>query len=466
MQKNKFVKFLSKLSKNEIKAFSKHLASIHTEKHVLFRLLEHIKKYHPSFDSKKMKSEEVFYKIYGAKPFNGKLLLTQVSKLRAELKRFLIWNHQEDFSYESNFILLKLYKKYGLKDEVEKQLAKMKKHNEEEKRKDLWYWQRKMRLAHEHYHYIATERINNSVVQIHEAMDSLDLFYAVAKLQYSSEYYNRENVFKQATPKIKFLEELNQTKWDNSFLLHHCYQLALSMIRERSESSFYALKKIVFEQSTDFHKNDRFALITYLLNHFSASIRQGNYSLVDQVFELYKYGIDDELFIVDGHFEYNHFENIINIACKLEAFEWVEQFFKRWKDTLNDDKREDVILLSESFIWFKKKEFDKIISVFSLHKNRFKSLYHRAKFYVLNIAASVETNIDAERIVYKCRALERNVRDDKLMSKAMEKALLNFSKLVRALSDYKPDKRKLENMMQEFGDLHFRFWLEEKIEML
>ena len=467
MHDNKLVKFLAKLSKSELRAFSKYLSNIYSNTHVLFRLLEQIRKQYPSFEPKKMEAEQIFLKVYPGKPFNNKLLLTEVSKLRNELKRFLIWKYQDDFEYESDYILLQLYKRYGLNEHVEKKLIDMKRINEEQPEKDLWHWQRKMQLEHEHYYYISNRRISNKAVQIHKAMNDLDSFYALAKLQYSAEYFNRKNLLQEKISELPLNENIHKIEWDSSFLLHHSYQLALSMIKDRDEASFQSLKTIMTEQIECFHESDRLIFISYLVNHMADGLKKGNLDLIAPAFEWYQQGIKYEVFLKDGYFEYTHFENIFNIASALKAYNWLEDFLKKWGDFLEPNIRENTLSISRAFVSFNKKEFEMTLKLLkNLSISPINDIAQKVKYNLLLIAANFEINPEGELIRSKYEAFEKNVKNDSLMSETMKKGVLNFIKIIRKLTSRKVDKSKIERLMKDFEVLYFRVWLNEKIEAL
>ena len=68
-------------------------------------------------------------------------------------------------------------------------------------------WLEKMQLAHQHYYYPSTDRINPEPYGIQVAMNALDTFYALSKLRYACELVNRQNVLQQSLR--SFLLRLN-----------------------------------------------------------------------------------------------------------------------------------------------------------------------------------------------------------------------------------------------------------------
>ncbi len=466
MQQNKVVRILAKLPEKEIKVFGKYLSNIYSPGSVLYRLLEHIRKYHPECTAKQLGAEQIFSKIYPREIFDKKRLLNQFSLLKKELKRFLIWYHQEDFSYESNIILLQLYKRYQLNDHVEKQLLDMCKKLEESPEKDMWYWQQKMQLAHEDYHYIANNRIRPSPSPLKEAMKQLDNFYAIAKLRYSVEYYNQEQVLNPEPEIPVFLQEIHEMeKETSSSVVHHAYQLALLLIRERSEVAFEQLKDVLLAYSEQFSEDDQLILNTYLFNHISAGLKKGKFELVEPAFRLFQQGIKQRLFVKDGYFEGSHFDNIINVGCALKEFDWIDSFVKEWQDTLNPEIKEDTLLMADAFISFRKKDFkateNKLVA---LSQRQFKHAHHKARYKLLDLATLFESAPQSEYLISRYLALEKSVRDNKTMGKDMKVGILNFVKVIRKLSRSKVDKPKLVALMASFKILYFKFWLKEKVE--
>jgi len=96
--------------------------------------------------------------------------------------------------------LLTAYKRYKLDDFFYQQLQGLEQNIDKAKQDSAQLWLTKMQLAHEHYYYPSTDRMTKAPPSIYQAMDYLDVFYAISKLRYACEYFNRKNILNLEIP--------------------------------------------------------------------------------------------------------------------------------------------------------------------------------------------------------------------------------------------------------------------------
>ena len=231
MQKNKLLIFLGKLSEQEIKEFKiSYMNKLYDKTSVPNRLLNYLIKYHPNFSSDKLDAEKIHKSVFKNDTYNRNDVINAFSDLRKELKRFLIWNSKEDYPFEKDAILLQLYEKYNLKTHFDLLLKSMNKKVDKES-DNIWKWFKKMKIAHEYYFDPKKEQINLSEASLLKAMENLDKFYAISKLKYTCDLYNRNQVLQNKIPEIKLLKELVNETNDEYSVLHQCFFLSYQLLQ-------------------------------------------------------------------------------------------------------------------------------------------------------------------------------------------------------------------------------------------
>lgn len=465
MHKNKLLIFLGKLSEQEIKEFKiSYMNKLYDKTSVPNRLLNYLIKYHPNFSSEKLDAEKIHKSVFKNGTYNRNDVINAFSDLRKELKRFLIWNSKEDFPFEKDSILLQLYEKYNLKTHFDLLLKSMNKKVDKES-EDIWKWYKKMKLAHEYYFDPKKEQINLSESSLLAAMENLDKFYAISKLKYACELQNRNQVLQNKLPKIKLLKELvNESKHEDS-VLHQCFFLALQLFEKREEDTYSKLKNIFFKNIKNFSRENQLIFLTYLINHHSYRMKNGLLLSRTEFFELYQFGVEYEVFIVDGVFDVSHFNNIVGLGCTLKELKWLKKFIKNWSPKLNDDIREQTELMSKVSLLFAGGEFEQIIEL--TRTIEFKGLNNKLRFRCIQIASSYELDsYSSQDVIDLCIACENFARRNTEIGEYMKLGLLNFTKFVKKLSVFPPQKEKIKAELERGEFIYFGDWLKEKVSLL
>lgn len=430
------------------------------------RLLNYLHKYHPNFSSEKLDAEKIHKSVFKNDTYNRNDVINAFSDLRKELKRFLIWNSKEDFPFEKDTILLQQYEKYNLKTHFDLLLKSMNKRVDKES-EDIWKWSKKMKLAHEDYFDPKKDQVNFSEESLLEAMENLDKFYAISKLKYACELQNRNQVLQNKLPEIKLLKELiNQSNNEDSEL-HQCFFLAYQLFQKRDEKTYLDLKNVVIKNIKKISSENQHIFLTYLINHHSYRIKNGLLLSRSELFgllELYQFGVAYEIFIVDGVFDVSHFNNIVGLAASLKELKWLKEFIKTWSPKLNEDFREQTKLISEVSILFAAGQFDKIIEL--TRTIEFKGVNNKLRFRCMQIASSYEMNYAPQDVINLCTACENFARKNTEIGANMRQGLLNFTKIVKRLVAFPPQKEKIKADLEKGEFIYFKDWLKEKVFLL
>lgn len=464
MHRNDLFLLLSKLSKKEVKDFDLFLKRNTTKTSIPNRLLTYIRKHHPDFSPNKVTFEKAHAFVFKTIPFNKISILNAISDIRKELKRYLVYRFQDDFSTERDFILLQFYRERALSKHFEKQLGTIHTELKKTKKQEASHWLQEMQLAHERYYHINTDRVKNYRAEIFNAMDNLDLFYTAMKLKYSSEVYNGYQILKESEPNIRLLPEIEQSDWYSHSRFHHCYKIVLQMVRERDESLFHRLKNIVFEEGNYFSKKDLYILITYLLNHTSYEIRKGKDDFVEESFELVKFAVDQQVFIINDVFDPIHFLNIIDIAGRLQQLEWAKEFVQKWSNKLEPSTKAYYTLFYQALIEFRMENFEACSDLLAIAGLKEPQTEIRGKW--LEIASHYEINSPENFILNQCTAFEKFIRRNQLLHDKRKKGALLSIRIMRMLLKIDPDKNKMIEMLNNADDFHYKGWLLQKVEAL
>ena len=464
MQNNKLIKFLKKLDEQEIKEFkTSYMDRLHSKNSIPNLLLKYLQKHHPEFPKEKLQPEKVYKIIFKDSNFSQDKINKAISDLRGELKLYLIRKYQDEFPFERDLILLQLYEKYNLKPHFDLHLKSMLRDVKKEKL-HAGKWLKKMRIAHEGYFDPKKEQIDQSDEFLIEANENLDQFYALSKLQYACELHNRSQVIQGKTSNINFTELISNPSIQNYSPLHKSFFLAYQLFLNRSEQIYLELKKTVFKNIRDFSLENQHILLTYLINHNSYKKKKGLPFSRKELFEIYQFGINSEMFIKDGIFNSSHFNNIVDLGCKQKELKWLEHFIERWSIYLAEEIRDPTIQISKAFIHFEKKEFGKVTDI--LNKHNFKGVHNKLRFRFLEIAAKYELGEKREHIISLCQTSKKFARRSSELGNIMGEGLYNFSKFVEKLLSPKLQVEKIKAEFEKKEFIYFEDWLKEKVSQI
>ena len=461
MRKKKFLENLSKLPVKDFRAFWNY-SNLHCKSdNVSHQLLTYFKKYHPDFDRYELDERYAYAKIFKEEDFNKRKIDGAISDLRKRLKEFLLGQSLKKTSFEKDFLLWKILDEYGLDNLAEKQFKKLQLNLENTSEKDMWFLMNQLRIAHEKYYNINLEKIALQAPRIEEVMNALDTFLKLSKLKYSCEVFTRKNVINESTLKVKYLDEVISGNQDEKNILLQCYQIALKLIQEKRNDEFYFLKRFVFENIEFINQRDRHILISYLTNFASYKIKTGNQSFAFELLEFYKEGIEINAFIIGGYFHDMHFGNIVDVGCRLNQYNWSEQFIQNWGGKLPEEIKEEMISFTKAFILYEKKDFELALEL--LKKDFKKNPFYTVKAKWLEIICYFESDADPVEILKKCNNLKQFVRRNDVIHLSWKKGVLAFLKFFDMLSNPNVNKRELLDDLENTPFILYKSWLINKI---
>ena len=205
------------------------------------RLFHFLRKFHPTFEHKKLSFEYAHEVLFPGTSYHKKLVLNTLSDLRIVIRDFMVNQYLEKNPVEKDIIMLRVYSQRQMDSNFEKQYKNIKKELEKKKQHNLWYWLNHVQIEHEKYFNIGTKRMIERG-SIFQAMESLDQFYAAAKLRYASEIYSGYNLRNEQDPSVRFLKDIETSEWCNHFTYHVFYKKIMPLLRDRDTASYQKLK--------------------------------------------------------------------------------------------------------------------------------------------------------------------------------------------------------------------------------
>jgi hypothetical protein len=154
------------------------------------------------------------------------------------------------------------------------------------------------------------------------------------------------------------------------------------------------------------------------------------------------------------------FNNIINVACKVNAFDWATTFVKAQNHCLHPENREHTTQVAYALISFEKGHFK--ASLQTLEGMRFNNIHQAIRLKTLMIRCYFELKEDEDKILNYCASFEVYLFRHRKSNKESVKATLNFVRNIKLLIQKKISKEKLLHKIEDTSPIYFKSWLLEK----
>ncbi len=470
LEKTKIIRLLRTFSKKELHDLDNFLKFHFSTKYIELKIFEYLYSFAPKFKpaDRALYIDAMYNFVYKKEMTKETKIINlqnSISDLYSYIMRYLTWMETKTFSFESEVIKLKALKKRNLKNDYLGHIKRISNRIEKKKQKEFWDPLHLLQLKDMYYYSTEIEKLDNNSNVVLEAMNQLDHFFAVAKLKYSCELLSRKNLL-QEQHDINLLEEtqelIQKNKWNNNKLIS-LYSKALNLITNAEEINFEVLKKEI-SQNPPIEKRELFIFWLYLFNYTAKLIRQGDTSKIKQSFNLYKIGLKQNIFTVDGYFPEILFVNVINFGCTLGVHRELTQFINTWGNTLKPKVKDHTLSLAYARIHFEKNKFEDALKFCKDLKHKNDSFDLQSK--MIEIRSYFELREKYKKKIYKkCEQFEKYLKGHKRLHQSIIKGGLNFLIIYRSLLNPK-NKKAMIKRTTTLKPIIAKEWLLSKINQI
>jgi hypothetical protein len=393
MQDSRLLELLRTFSPAELTAFGKYLRSpYHNLREDVVLLFGYFFEKKEARRSGVFEKQTVFKAIFPKEKYDEKRLAYTVSFLLQLAQNFLVINElksENDAAFQLR--LAKSLRRRGLERHYETTLKKAGDALETQPHRHLDYHYLSHLLHLERYESGARERRTASR-HFQELADAGDLFFIANKLRQSCTALMHKAV-SEANLRLELLDEVlaqverqNLTQVPAVGVWYFGYR-ALSEAEPRAW--FGQLREAMRAQVGRFPKAEMREVSTLAVNCCIRQINTGRGAReqafwLGQVFEIYREGLDNQVFIENGALSRFTYNNIANAGLGLKAFDWVEEFLTKYKDLLEPRHRESAYLFNLASLHFRKPDYGRALELLT-----------QAEFY------DVLHNLDARRMLLR-----------------------------------------------------------------
>lgn len=429
-----------------------------------------LRKEHPDFISPKLAKEQVFKKLFPKRAYDHQKLLNLMSDFTTILKRYLQVLQLEKEEETQDRLLLKAYaERPDCYPNLVKHIQKTEQKLDGQPFRNAAYYQQKFELSQLHFNHPASDKFQLSKEQYDLAMQQLDRWYILEKLLLSCEMKAREKPLSEQY-NIWLLPEIRASiaKSGTKSSIQATYLAMLNLLEKREASTYFQLKAIFQENLLQFTRVQQQDVLQSLINYTIQQGNQGQVNFLKENLELYKFGLEHQLFLVSDVLNDMIYISIVNVALRSGAIEWCLEFIHNYAEYLTANVRDDAKTLATALWLYATQQPNAVTDM--LLRIDFLNVYYQVQARVLLIKVYFELFQKEEGyfelVISQAEALDRFLRRNKKVSKSQKKALINFTvwvkRLARLKSGYRLDgamKVKLRREIKEVQALYNKSWI-------
>ncbi len=441
MYQSKLLRLLFTLRQSEWRRFEGFVQSPYFNQNgQAIQLLAHLRKYNSDPQSPALSKEVVYKKVFGKEPTHLQPLHDLSSHLLRLLEKFLalesVQSHPALLQQHLCESLMEQERHWYLQKVWEKSRDGLAHAQEPSARHWLEAYQT-WELGLRHTHQAQKRQASLPLEQnLHHAIDALDRFYWIKKLELGCEQLNRSRILNTSDTAPVWTDLLQDLESSQLHLLQEpligLYVQVLRLLLNGTDEDYFQLVSRLQERRTKLTPATALALYTYAQNYCIRQINQGNHPFLGELFRIYQTLITDQLlFDEDGTLAHWHYKNITTVALRLKEFDWVSVFLERFRSKLPAALQASVYAYNLAALHYEQGDYPKAMRL--LQQTEFADVYYAlsAKSMLLKIYFETE---DDEALTYAIQAFDVFLRRNEDISKDHQLIHKNLLRYIRKLS--------------------------------
>ena len=473
MQSSRLFELLQSLTPSELTAFSKFIRSpFFNHRGDVIRLFDYFFQKRSGKKKGLFEKKTVFKKLFPNEKYDEKQLGYTMSFLLKAAQSFLVYNEQQSKGQVNFQILLaKAMRKRGLQRHFKSAIGKAKSALEENPYRNMDHHFLCYLYHLEKYESGAKEK-RTATRSLQEMADETTLFFMASKLRQSCTA-QMHKALSETEFQIEFLPEI-LTKVEKQQLYHLpaigiYYYGYRSLTDTGNKEWFLLLRRAMQDYAHQFPFSEMRDIYTLAVNYCIRQIntqkgQEGQSHYLQQVLDIYKEGLENEVFLNNGILSRFTYNNIANAGLGLKAFDWVEQFLKEYKDSLEEKYQKSSYLFNLASLYFRKPDYGKALDL--LTQADFDDLLHNldARRMLLRIYFDLGEFDALDSLLDSFSIFLRRRRDIGYLRQNYLNLIRFTRKLLHLPAGDRQARKKLRNDLKNTKALAEREWLLEKVQ--
>jgi len=310
-----------------------------------------------------------FDKIFPGEPYDDKKMRYTISFLNKVIKKFLAIEQLKEDKISEQRLVAKAFRRKGLSNIYEKEIHNCIKLLEKKSFRNAQYYLDSYLIGYEDYEAFhkakkSTNKIGKILPKINQ---SADIYLISTTLKLGCMWLSLR--VQEQPEQYKFL--LNQTldlikeqEYYRQFPVLMLYYFAYRMLTINDDDSYFDnFKSLIEQHQLTFPVGELSELYVLAINHCIKQANLGNRAYLKELFEIYKKGLEADVFLTNGEMSSITYINIAQSGLIQEAYEWVLEFIEINKSFLKSNLRRDYYLFNLANYYNKIGDYDQVMEI-------------------------------------------------------------------------------------------------------
>ena len=292
--------------------------------------------------------------IWGVK---RRLAMSQLYQL---IEYYLVSRDYEERPVYYDKRLLEIFRSKNINKLFRNKYAEIERVLERSNQRDSEYWQNRLMINQEKLSH--ESGLSRSVQHNYsEIFNNLDTYHTLEKLKYACLAIMHNQIYADGSGLVD-LEGLIHTASQDQYKELPSIQVYLScllmLMNLDDESYFIRYKKILSDLRDTFNKEEHLSLYLIAINYCIRRQNMGDTEYTRAALNLYKDGLDQELFIQSGRMSRFTYKNIAALAIKGGEYSWALRFSEKYKPYLRKREMESSYQFNQALISYHEGDLD------------------------------------------------------------------------------------------------------------
>ena len=470
MQKSRLIEVLQTFSKKEFRELKKWLHSpAHNQRQDVITLYEYLVKNDRLEKVEALAKEKVFPIIYPKEPFDDAKMRQVMHFMFKAVESYLVYAKLEQEDIQVKLSLLNIYRQRKLSKNFSKTQRDIAAyfdnmvHNDEDNFYNEYLFQKEV------YEYNSLIK-RAQTLNLQELTDAFDKAFIAEKLKQACLLLAHQKVYNANydTGLLNgVLDFIDKQPINNNSRINIYYFLYKITLDRNNINDFFTLKNYIKEDQS-IPKTEIRSVYLLAINFCINLMNSGKEQFIREAFELYKIGMEKDIFIEKGILSRWTFKNVVAIALRLKEFEWAENFIRSHGDFLEEKHKESFTHFNLAKLFYEKEDYRSALDMLSNYEPKDILINIDAKVMLLKIYYELDEFQVLESLLESMRAyLQRKKKMIGTQYLALYKNIIRYTKKLIKVNPYNKEHiTKLRKEIETATPLTEKKWLLKQVDTL
>lgn len=389
------------------------------------------------------------------------------SYLLGVLEDWMVWQLRHHRSLDGGAVLLAAYRERNLDRHFRRRLARERELLERTPLRTPEFHLAQYQLEREFYLQDSKgERLRPKNFQ--EQDDALTCALLSMKLRQACLTLAHERVFETGY-RMAFVEEAlqwaQQQPYANMPAVAVYRDAYLSLTNPHDAEAFRQYRESIFQHGRFFLPEDIRDLLLLALNACIRNINQGRELYLKEAFELYRFGLEENLLIEQGYLTPYTYNNIAGIALRLAEYDWAEGFVHQYQGLLAPEHQVPLYALNAARLAYARQLYGAALRF--LQSADYRDFFHQMTARMMQLKIYYETT-ESDLLAAHLKNTRAQLR--RRRASYHKQNYLNIIRLTEQLLRLRPydaaARLALRQKIEQLEPLTEREWLLERLEQV